>query len=127
DTGGSVDTIEFNRSKKKYTPSQLKAIRSAYEMIVAGFRWRDWRLVGMASTLSARVNQEILPKPALEELIEIAASVGGYGVVVAHSGTVAGILHDRRDARVTGAIVDMGVTPPATATIINGGWRLCLS
>ncbi|MDP1808752.1 MAG: GHMP kinase [Actinomycetota bacterium] len=127
DTGGSVDTIEFNRSKKRYTPSQLKAIRFAYEMIVAGFKWRDWRLVGMASTLSARVNQEILPKPALEELIEIAASVGGYGVVVAHSGTVAGIVHDRRDAHVTGAIADMGVAPPATATIINGGWRLCLS
>lgn len=124
DTGGSVDTIEFNRSKKRYTPGQLKAIRLAYEMIVAGLKWRDWLLVGMASTLSARINQEVLPKTALEELIEIAASVGGYGVVVAHSGTVAGILHDRRDARVTEAMANIGVAPPATATMINGGWRL---
>lgn len=125
DTGGSVDTIEFNRSKKNYTRGQLKAIRLAFEMITAGLKWRDWRLIGMASTLSARVNQDILPKPALEELIEAAASVGGYGVVVAHSGTVAGILHDHRDASaVTAAIANIGVAPPVTAAMISGGWRM---
>jgi len=127
DTGGSIDTIEFNRSKKRYTLSQLKDIRLAYEMIIMGFKKRDWHLVGMASTLSARVNQDILPKPALDELIEAARGVDGYGIVVAHSGTVAGVLHDSRDARATAAIAHLGISPPKTAALIDGGWRLCVS
>lgn len=124
DTGGTIDTIEFNKSKKRYTSAQLKAIDFAFLMMAAGFRHRDWRLVGMASTLSARVNQEILPKPGLDDLIEIAMSIGAYGVVVAHSGTVAGILHDLPDSSVAGAMAQINEYRPRTAGVIGGGWRI---
>lgn len=38
------------------------------------------------------MNQEILFKPELEELIRISKEFNLYGICVAHSGTVAGLL-----------------------------------
>lgn len=123
DTGGSVDTIEYNRRRLRYTAGQQKQIALAFELVRWGLKRGDCGLVGMASTISARVNQEILPKPGLEEIIDISATIGGFGVVVAHSGSVAGILHNREAERVERALARMGAGEPATARLIDGGWR----
>ena len=48
------------------------------------------------ATASARVNQRFLPKPSLPDLIELSRRLGGAGVQVAHSGTVAGLIFDAR-------------------------------
>lgn len=127
DTGGSVDTIEFNRRRLRYTSAQQRQIELAFEMIGHGLKSRDCGLLGAAATISARVNQEILPKPGLEEIIDISATVGGFGVVVAHSGSVAGILHDQEAEGVERALAHMGVGEPATVKLIDGGWRSRLS
>jgi L-threonine kinase len=94
DSGGTVDTLAFNRRPKDYTPGEMSMIAQAYEWAAAGVRRGDRTLIGRAATLSARVNQRILPKPHLGELIAIAEAHGAYGVNVAHSGTVAGLLFD---------------------------------
>ncbi len=94
DFGGSVDTLEFNRrpdlpqlnrANEQYTAEALALVRE-------GLARGDARLVGEGATLSARANQKILPRPYLEELVSFARRVGAYGVNVAHSGTVAGLL-----------------------------------
>lgn len=55
---------------------------------------RDQRKLGELATLSARLNNHRLPKPYLEELIQLAQDKGGLGINVAHSGTILGILLD---------------------------------
>ncbi len=94
DPGGAVDTLAFNRRPKDYTPGEMSMISRAYEWAAAGVRRGDRALIGRAATLSAGVNQRMLPKPYLDDLIAIARAHGAYGVNVAHSGTVAGLLFD---------------------------------
>ena len=51
--------------------------------------------LGEATTLSALASQLILPKPGLNALLNIVEGMGLYGVNVAHSGSVVGLLLDR--------------------------------
>jgi uncharacterized protein involved in propanediol utilization len=94
DPGGAVDTLAFNRRPKDYTPGEMSMIAQAYHWAAAGIRRGDRALIGRAATLSALINQRILPKPHLGKLIDIARAHGAYGVNAAHSGTVAGLLFD---------------------------------
>ncbi len=95
DLGGEVDTLEFNKVPKNYFPCELSEIRRAYELVARGIQEQDPALIGMAATISARVNQRLLYKPHLEAIIEVAEAAGAYGVSVAHSGTVVGLLFGR--------------------------------
>jgi L-threonine kinase len=94
DFGGVVDTLAFNN--RCDLPSRNSSNESktgqAMELVKAGIARKDPVLLGRGATLSALTNQGILHKPRLEELIDFAMSHGAYGVNVAHSGTVAGVL-----------------------------------
>ena len=68
------------------------AIRQALQLVRDGIRRQDPGRLGEGATMSALANQRILPKPHLEAIIDYALARGAYGVNVAHSGTVAGIL-----------------------------------
>jgi uncharacterized protein involved in propanediol utilization len=57
-------------------------------------RTGDVPLLARVATASARLNQRFLPKPALEELLRLGLAHGAYGIQVAHSGTVAGLIFD---------------------------------
>ena len=48
--------------------------------------------------LSAIASQQLLPKPGFSALLELVESAGLYGLNVAHSGSVVGLLLDRRMA-----------------------------
>lgn len=50
------------------------------------------KLLGKLATTSALLNNKRLPKPYLEEIIEITTELGLLGVNVAHSGSIVGIL-----------------------------------
>ncbi|MGG1401225.1 kinase [Bacillus salipaludis] len=93
DFGGAIDTIQFNQLEKKYKQQDHAIFIQAYELIREGFKRRDFSLISKATTLSARVNQKILPKPFFTEFEKLAQDYQG-GIVVAHSGTVMGILLD---------------------------------
>ncbi|CEE93979.1 conserved hypothetical protein [Xenorhabdus nematophila str. Anatoliense] len=63
--------------------------------------WKQFRLanqqhdnyrLGEACTLSAIANQSILPKPCFEQLQNLVEKAGIYGLNVAHSGSVVGLL-----------------------------------
>lgn len=52
--------------------------------------------LGEATTLSAEASQHILPKPAFHDLMQLVDKHNLYGLNVAHSGTVVGLLFDNR-------------------------------
>lgn len=94
DVGGEVDTIAYYKSKGS-SGNQDETYRRLLETVSRAFQAHGQEqemLLGQAATASARLNQEHLPKPCLDEFIAAAQKKGSLGVLVAHSGTVAGAL-----------------------------------
>jgi L-threonine kinase len=94
DFGGAVDTMEFHRRSDlaELNAANEPAIRQALQLVRDGFQRQDPGLIGKGATMSALANQRVLPKPHLEAVIDYVLARGAYGVNVAHSGTVVGIL-----------------------------------
>jgi L-threonine kinase len=89
----TIDTILFNRTKQETgPPGDQILVEEALQMAKEGIGCLDLKLLGQAASLSARLNQRLLFKPELEDIIEITARKGALGVNVAHSGTVIGII-----------------------------------
>lgn len=95
DLGGVVDTIEFNQHEKAYNWHDQNHFLEAYKWVKEGFKKKNLAFICKAATLSARVNQKILSKPSFKEFEKLAHSCHG-GIVVAHSGTLVGILLDKK-------------------------------
>ncbi len=98
DYGGEVDTIKFNSDPdlEKKNIEKKPIIEKAYSLIKESFIDKDIKKLGKAVTLSSLENQNILFKENLEEIIKISLSKGAYGINVAHSGTLIGILNDEK-------------------------------
>ncbi|MEU4570209.1 hypothetical protein [Micromonospora sp. NPDC023956] len=99
---GGVDTLQH--AVAEYRDQEIDTfgvLRAALRRAVAS---GDAALLGRVSTASARINQRFLPKPALEDLINLCHRLGGCGVQVAHSGTVAGLMFDATRPGTTGAV-----------------------
>ena len=92
-----LSTIKIrNKPNYKQLKNQNKeAIKEAFYLLEEGIRKNDWNLVGKACTMSSLANENIVKKQGLNEIIEIAQNYGAYGVNIAHSGTVVGILIDK--------------------------------
>jgi uncharacterized protein involved in propanediol utilization len=93
DIGGIVNTIEFNQVPKEYDRHDQNQFLKAYELVKKGFREKNLSFICKAATISARVNQKLLPKPVFSEFEKLAHAFEA-GIVVAHSGTMIGILID---------------------------------
>jgi L-threonine kinase len=90
---GVVDTVAYNEDYRADTIREMRY--DHYEALTAikqGFRYCNPEDIGYGATLSARCHQRILYKPYLETVIKMAKEVHAYGVNVAHSGTVVGVL-----------------------------------
>lgn len=92
DLDGEVDTVAYNHRAKDYSGDELDAIERAYGWVRDGLARGNRAAIGRGATLSARINQRLLPKPPLEAAIRLATRHGAAGVCVAHSGTVIGLL-----------------------------------
>jgi L-threonine kinase len=93
DIGGVIDTIQFNQQLKQYDRCDRNTFLEAYNLIESGIRNKDLSLICRASTMSAHVNEKFLPKPFFKEIKKLTSICQG-GIVVAHSGTMLGILFD---------------------------------
>lgn len=88
-----VDTEAFNAvDRRAEHESHASRFREALDLITAGLAEGDARRIGEGATLSSLANQEVLPKPQLPAVLELAEAAGAVGVNVAHSGTVLGLL-----------------------------------
>ncbi|MCL5075758.1 MAG: GHMP kinase [Chloroflexi bacterium] len=97
DFGGEIDTITFNNCDRsailrRLEPQTTEALRLVRRGIAEGRP----ELVGQGATISAQANQQLLPKPQLDTVLNLAHGMGAIGINVGHSGTVIGILVDRR-------------------------------
>lgn len=116
--GSGVDTLAHRPAE--YDEREIAAfgvLRAALRRAVAR---GEVALLGRVATASARINQRYLPKPALETLIEECHALGGSGLQVAHSGTIAGFIFDaaaagapERALRAQARVVELGFSPTA--------------
>jgi L-threonine kinase len=99
DVGGSVDTIQFNQQPKNYNYQERTLFCNAYDLIKIGIKNNDLIPICKATTMSAYMNEAILPKSYLYEFEKLASICNG-GLIVAHSGTMLGILFDPYHSRI---------------------------
>ena len=93
DFGGRVDTLAFNdMDREEVLVRQEQRLQESLSCIIAGIQQGDAGAIGRGATISSLANQEILYKPQLEAVIDLAQAAGAAGVNVAHSGTVIGML-----------------------------------
>ncbi|MEW6243620.1 MAG: GHMP kinase [Bacillota bacterium] len=126
DPGGTVDTLMFNRRPDLAFLNRKKEreVEEALSLVEQGVIRGDPELIGCGATLSAMANQGILEKPALDRCIRMGRELGAVGVNVAHSGTVIGLLFDRRNGPGPDAVRYASGKlnlPVMKASIIGGG------
>lgn len=86
--------IRMTPNYKMYKIQNREIIRKSFQLLDEGFSKGDLSLVGEACTLSSLANENIHKKPFLNDIIDISNKFECYGVNIAHSGTVVGILMD---------------------------------
>jgi uncharacterized protein involved in propanediol utilization len=91
---GTVDTLALPPAV--YSAADIDAFRFLRSELRAAVATGDVARLARVATSSALINQRFLPKAALDFLLDLSARVGGYGIQVAHSGTVAGVIFDSR-------------------------------
>lgn len=124
DAGGQIDTVSYNSSLVSYSRDESKALLEALELLRTGISMSEPRMVGEACTISARLNQRRLPKPRLEAVIEAGREQGAYGVLVAHSGTLIGVLVEPSDSEMIACFKGRfaGLSPLGRLSLTNGGF-----
>ena len=94
DCGGEVDTMMFNSRADLIAlqKSNQEEIQKALTLFEQGIAAQSVETIGKAATISAFCNQKILYKKQLDDFYRVGSSVGGQGVICAHSGTVLGLI-----------------------------------
>ena len=94
DEGGNIDTITFNQQVDLQTKILEKEpiIRESLDLFKQGLKTHDINLIGQAATLSAFGNQRILYKANLYDFHDIGNYYNSVGTIIAHSGTIMGLL-----------------------------------
>jgi uncharacterized protein involved in propanediol utilization len=93
---GEVDTVAFDARRKdfRYSRQDEQELRTAWDMVRYATRKQDLSILASASTISARINEQILPKPYFREMYEFMERSGLEGLIVGHSGTLLAFLFD---------------------------------
>ncbi|MGL5312743.1 MAG: cobalamin biosynthesis protein [Peptostreptococcaceae bacterium] len=127
----TLNTMKI-RNTPNYKEIKIKnkeIIKESFYLLEDGIRKNDLHSVGKACTLSSLANENIDRKEGLSEIIEIAQNYGAYGVNVAHSGTVVGVIIDKymNDIKVIDLLkkskLDSVYNKIYTLDIISGGIR----
>jgi uncharacterized protein involved in propanediol utilization len=102
DPGRQVPTLGLEPAD--YDAREKRAFRVLRAALRRTIATGDVASLGRVATASARINQRFLPKAVLPELLELCRRLGGCGVQVAHSGTVAGLIFDARQPKTDEAV-----------------------
>jgi uncharacterized protein involved in propanediol utilization len=92
DEGGQVDTIRHNRLPKPFTARDKREYARLLVELAGAVEGGDLHTVGRIATRSAELNAKLRPRHGFQELRRACAEVDGFGLVLAHSGTMLGIL-----------------------------------
>ncbi|MFC3395124.1 GHMP kinase [Brenneria rubrifaciens] len=92
----TLNTADYHRfDRQSSLLSNADALEKAWRLFCAAAKTQDNARLGEACTLSAIASQQILAKPAFSDLMTLVEDGGLYGLNVAHSGSVVGLLLDR--------------------------------
>lgn len=108
-----LTTAAFHRRiGKDSVRQQADRLDRAWQLFQRACRDESRRRLGEATTLSAVASDLLLPKPAFSALLRLVERHDLYGINVAHSGTVVGLLMDpqRHDAnRLLASLREAGI------------------
>jgi len=99
DLGGVVDTVKFNQRALTWTDAQVKRYEGLLHEMRTALAGRDLASICRIATESAKLWQQVNPKPELDDVLALMSETGALGVVNTHSGTYLGLLYgeDRDD------------------------------
>lgn len=125
----TLNTMRIRKTPnyKKIKMQNKEIIKISFNLLEDGIKNNDLKKIGKACTFSSLANENIHKKEGLEKIIEISKNYGAYGVNVAHSGTVVGILMDKsmNDTRLIELLKNEGLDSVYkrmyTSNIIDGG------
>jgi uncharacterized protein involved in propanediol utilization len=119
--GIQVNTLQFRPAR--YHEDEIASFQVLRAALRRAIATDDLPLLGRVATASARINQRFLPKPPLDALLDLCRRLGGHGIQIAHSGTVAGLIFDPGPRTLTHAVpqaraafAELGLT---STTIVN--------
>lgn len=93
----TLRTADYHRrARQKALLAEAAALQRAWQRLQEACQHHDPYRLGEATTLSAIASQRLLPKAGFPALLAMVEKYGLYGVNVAHSGSVVGVLLDRR-------------------------------
>lgn len=81
--------------RKTLLKAHAPMLDTAWEKIQQACAQNNPALMGEGATLSAMASQNILPKPEFNALLGLVETCDLYGINVAHSGSVVGLMLDR--------------------------------
>lgn len=92
DEGGTVDTVQFNRLPKRFDRADKLRYAELLARVSVAIPGGDLATVGAAATESATMNDKLQRRAAFDPVHRVCREVDGFGVVIAHSGTMLGLL-----------------------------------
>jgi uncharacterized protein involved in propanediol utilization len=92
DEGGQVDTIRRHQVPRRFSDADRREYGRLLDSIGEAVGAGDLREVGRVSTRSALLHTRHWPRRDLATVRRACAEIAGCGVVLAHSGTMLGIL-----------------------------------
>jgi len=99
----TLTTAAYHRmARQQHLQANAATLDAAWRKVQLACADNDAALLGEAATMSALASQEMLAKPEFFTLLGLVERYGLYGISVAHSGSVVGLLLDRAKHDVDG-------------------------
>jgi len=87
-----IDTLAIK--KISYSQKEKKLFSHLLETFESAMKSRSPSLLAKVSTESAIINQQYVPKPLFNTILDLVGAVDALGIQIAHSGTVIGVLFE---------------------------------
>ncbi|MFL4555144.1 GHMP kinase [Yersinia kristensenii] len=92
-----LNTEDYHRRHRQPTLlAGATSLERAWQLFTQAAEHHDNALLGQSTTLSAQTSQHLLVKPDFPALLALVEELDLYGLNVAHSGSVVGLLLDRQ-------------------------------
>ncbi|MER9451625.1 hypothetical protein [Mesorhizobium sp. M0254] len=98
DEGGTVETVDYDRRRGEISATRRAEYQELLDRAQIAIARGDTATIGKIATASALLHQKRTPKKHLNSMLKASEASGALGLIVAHSGTMIGILLDRTAA-----------------------------
>ncbi|TBL57328.1 GHMP family kinase ATP-binding protein [Hafnia paralvei] len=93
----TLNTEDYHRRHRlPALQASAASLMQAWQLFTQAAEHHDYALLGQSTTLSAKASQHLVVKPDFSTLLDLVEDLDLYGLNVAHSGSVVGLLLDRQ-------------------------------